>query len=516
MCCLQRNSAKQPVQQLSGLWTSLYSLQKEGKVSDVCWRSQYTPTQMHNLPNYWKTMLTHSPEVCQLPRTSQSQHINMPNFHRYQQSIQIQQPQHSDSYPPHNIRLMCAQPQSHSTHQTIRFIQHNTAKSTSVMQTLLHLARNTADIILIQEPWIRFDNNSGSWTTISHPSCNSILPPSPPHLKPRVAAFIARTATHISLTPRNDITNDPDVQCLSLSIHSTPPTLILNIYNEKSQAPDNNDRTIERCVANISLPDRAIAVGDFNAHHQWWNSNVRNQKRADSIISWTDTYHLQLLNEEDTPTYHYRNGTGTSVLDLTFATPSSTEFITSWAVDDEATTGSDHEVIRFEYTTAAIEDTVTHPVCQQFNFKKADWNLFSTSLSNLALDAARRMKQHTQYPTEPGLEEAATILRDTLLQAASEAIPLLRPSPRSKSWWNDDLTTKRRQMHQQKRRWKTTRGDQEWRSFQHTRNTYFHAIREAKKSDWQSFLSSAKGRDVFTAYKYTKPRRVERTPILNF
>ena len=71
-------------------------------------------------------------------------------------------------------------------------------------------------------------------------------------------------------------------------------------------------------------------------------------------------------------------------------------------------------------------------------------------------------------------------------------------------------------MHHDKRRWKTTRCQQKWRAIQQSRNTYFHAIRDAKRSDWQTFLSSAKGKDVFTAYKYTKPRRVERTPILNF
>jgi len=71
-------------------------------------------------------------------------------------------------------------------------------------------------------------------------------------------------------------------------------------------------------------------------------------------------------------------------------------------------------------------------------------------------------------------------------------------------------------MNQQKRLWKSTRGSEEWRSFQQARNTYFHSIRQAKKTDWQAFLSSAGGKDVFTAYRYTKPRRVERTPILNF
>jgi hypothetical protein len=422
---------------------------------------------------------------------------------------------------------MCAQPLSHGTHQTsshsvrifphtIRLIQHNTAKSTNVMQTLLHLAHKTTDIILVQEPWVRFDKNSNTWNTLSHPSYTSILPPSPAHIRPRVATFLSKTAAHISLTPRNDLANDPDAQCLTLSTPSTPPILLINLYNEKSQSPDNDERTIERCIHQIPLPDRAIIVGDFNAHHQWWNSSVTTPKRAETIINWTDTHRLQLINEEDIPTYHYRNGTGTSILDLTFATPTSAESITSWAVDDEATTGSDHEVIRFDITTAPLEETVTHPISQRFNFKKADWTLFNTTLNHLAQDALQQMEDNLHQASDPGLEQAATILRDTLLQAAAESIPLLRPSPRSKPWWNDDLTSQRQHMHQTKRKWKATRCEQEWRAFQQSRNSYFHAIRQAKKTDWQTFLSSAKGKDVFTAYKYTKPRRVERTPILNF
>jgi hypothetical protein len=422
---------------------------------------------------------------------------------------------------------MCAQPLSHGTHQTsshsvrifphtIRLIQHNTAKSTNVMQTLLHLAHKTTDIILVQEPWVRFDKNSNTWNTLSHPSYTSILPPSPAHIRPRVATFLSKTAAHISLTPRNDLSNDPDAQCLTLSTSSTPPILLINLYNEKSQSPDNDERTIERCIHQIPLPDRAIIVGDFNAHHQWWNSSVKTPKRAETIINWTDTHRLQLINKEDIPTYHYRNGTGTSILDLTFATPTSAESMTSWAVDDEATTGSDHEVIRFDITTAPLEETVTHPISQRFNFKKADWTLFNTTLNHLAKDALQQMEDNLHQASDPGLEQAATILRDTLLQAAAESIPLLRPSPRSKPWWNDDLTSQRQHMHQTKRKWKATRCEQEWRAFQQSRNSYFHAIRQAKKTDWQTFLSSAKGKDVFTAYKYTKPRRVERTPILNF
>ena len=44
------------------------------------------------------------------------------------------------------------------------------------------------------------------------------------------------------------------------------------------QTPDNDERTIERSVCKIPLPQHAIIAGDFNAHHQWWNSAVKTPK----------------------------------------------------------------------------------------------------------------------------------------------------------------------------------------------------------------------------------------------
>ena len=357
-------------------------------------------------------------------------------------------------------------------------------------------------------------DNSGSWTTLLHPSFTPTLPPS--QLKLCVATYLSRTATYVSLMPRSDLTNDPDAQCLTLSVNSGPQTLILNIYNEKSQSPDNSERTINRCVVNIPLPDQTIAAGNFNAHYQWCNSNIRTPKCAEGIIAWVETHQLQLLNDEDIATYHYQNGTGTSILDLTFIKPISTESITSWAVDDEATSGSDHEIIRFEFSTLTIEDTATNPICPQFNFKKADWTQFHNTFRNLSPNALLQMQQHLLPLSDTGLEQASTILRDTLLLAAIQSIPVLRPSPRSKPWWNDDLTTQRQQIHLRKRRWKTTRSDEEWMAFQAFKNTYFHAIRQAKQEDRRTLLVTAKEKVVFTAYIYTKPRWVERTPILNF
>ena len=41
-------------------------------------------------------------------------------------------------------------------------------------------------------------------------------------------------------------------------------------------------------------------------------------------------------------------------------------------------------------------------------------------------------------------------------------------------------------------------------AYKEAKNQYFHAIREAKTSCWNSFLEKAQGKEVFTALKYTK------------
>ena len=43
----------------------------------------------------------------------------------------------------------------------------------------------------------------------------------------------------------------------------------------------------------------------------------------------------------------------------------------------------------------------------------------------------------------------------------------------------------------------------------------FHAIKEAEIVSWTEFLNNAKGKEVFQAYKYTRPRSVEKLPSIS-
>jgi hypothetical protein len=69
--------------------------------------------------------------------------------------------------------------------------------------------------------------------------------------------------------------------------------------------------------------------------------------RADELVTLIEEYGWHLANILNTPTYHYRNGTGSSVLDLICTALVVAREVSNWAVDEENPTGSNHEVILF-------------------------------------------------------------------------------------------------------------------------------------------------------------------------
>ena len=115
---------------------------------------------------------------------------------------------------------------------------------------------------------------------------------------------------------------------------------------------------------------------------------------------------------------------------------------------------------------------------------------------------------------ESKLEAMAEKLRDIILQAVSKSVPLLRISPRSKSWWNEEVAEKRKEMARALRYWKQRSDAASFSNFKAQRNDYFRSIRRAKQESWNDFLNDAKGADIFKALRYCKPRKYQKTPAL--
>ena len=250
----------------------------------------------------------------------------------------------------------------------IHILQHNCNRSTSAMQSCLKYAVNQADIVVLQEPWIGPNN-----ITVSHPAFTCILPASSSNLRPKVVTFVSKKQNGIRCTPRPDVSMDSDLQALSITGTGFQEVLLLNIYNKKSLQVDSTELTVERTLKQITTLKRTIICGDFNAHHTWWNSTIATPKNADAIISWVTTNKLDLVNTPDTTTFTRKTPTGqySSVLNLTFASSQMMQEIIDWQVNDQAYTGSDHEVIQFAITTPDLK-LVPSPFNAPFNTEKAD------------------------------------------------------------------------------------------------------------------------------------------------
>jgi hypothetical protein len=196
----------------------------------------------------------------------------------------------------------------------IRITSHNVNRSTTSLNTLLNTAGKNNDIILVQEVNIKDPRYA-----TTYPDFLLLLPPCGDQKTNHTAAYISHHNPHLQVTPRPNVCVDPDIQVLEVATPLIPPIYIINIYNEKYNPM--TPYTIPCSLAQLVLPQCYIITGNLNAHHPLWYSRVRYPTRADELITLIEEYGWHIANTPDTPTYHYRNGIGSSVLDLMLTTP---------------------------------------------------------------------------------------------------------------------------------------------------------------------------------------------------
>jgi hypothetical protein len=189
-------------------------------------------------------------------------------------------------------------------------------------------------------------------------------------------------------------------------------------------------------------------------------------------------------------------------------------YAVNWAIDDNAATGSDHAVIRFNVVSDEdfCEDLAT---TTRYNWEKADWEKFQDTLLSQTKDSKVQwdiVMEHAHH--KENLETAAIFLRDSITYAAEASVPKLRPSPRSKRWWTKELTEAHATLKKSYKQWKRQKDRTTQEKFKESRNVYFRTIRNAKLECWKKYLAEAQEQEIFQALKYINQRRVQRTPVL--
>ncbi len=185
------------------------------------------------------------------------------------------------------------------------------------MHACMKFAKNKANIVILQESWIKDEN-----ITISHSSFICIKS-NVQNTHVKVLIFIAKNAKKFTCTSRSNIVNSEDMQAISIVNNKIQREILLfNIYNEKLQNTDNEQLyMIKRELAKVMLnsEQKVIIVEDFNAHYSWWNAKNSNFIRTKALINWVNLHKCNLINTSDINTYHSYLSQLSLILDLAFA-----------------------------------------------------------------------------------------------------------------------------------------------------------------------------------------------------
>jgi len=169
----------------------------------------------------------------------------------------------------------------------IRILQLNTNRSNSVCHAVLNATVKSFDILLLTEPWFGYIGNDQRGP-VALSSWYPILPlqPIPEDLTPRTMAYYRRRDDfHVTL--RSDLASDADIQVLQVDQPPHPPTLIVNVYNQRA-GDDRNSWSIDR-LRNIALPENVPVVvsSNFNMHHPLWAIDEPHpDPRTESLVEW--------------------------------------------------------------------------------------------------------------------------------------------------------------------------------------------------------------------------------------
>ena len=175
-----------------------------------------------------------------------------------------------------------------------------------------------------------------------------------------------------------------------------------------------------------ALPSPVLIMGDFNAHHQYWDPDLPlHQKNAAGVRLFQilmDSPHLSLLSPPGMPTRFHPHTGNTSVLDLYIGNPALHN--STFSVGPYM--GSDHVPLLGTFPQAPPRP---HPGClPRWKLTSDTWPRYEEAL-------------HPPANLDHDLEEAAASFSKTLKAAGKAAFHFVThrtPRKPGKPWWNDE------------------------------------------------------------------------------
>ena len=324
----------------------------------------------------------------------------------------------------------------------LQIMSVNVNKQSFLTHSLLQTC--TADILLIQEPWIGTVQTARSdtdplGTAVLGPTHNNMwdlfLPSYTDQTNVRVAVFvktdIARTFKVVNHKSHPIAT--VDCMVVDFSFEDDDFLRIINIYHRVPNERPLRHNLLHLFSSSLDPLLPTLLIGDFNTHSHIWSFPYSTiSPWANELVDWFDDQGLELLNPPRVPTWESgRDDRHPSVLDLALINEAAaiSGQITDTRVSFSESITSDHAALCLLWCPS--ESIALHPPPSLTGFSvdedlKDDWiKSFSCLPSPLISDI-------------PSLDRAAASLHlDIDATSASLFKPRKTPDPRGVRWWDD-------------------------------------------------------------------------------
>ena len=386
--------------------------------------------------------------------------------------------------------------------QHLRMIQLNLNKSLNAQLHMLNTTRpNDWDVLLIQEPWMAFN---GSRAT---PHWRVLYPKAyfTDTTKPLRSLIMINTSIPTDCYEQIQF-QSADVSGIYLKTNDRK-FIILNIYND---CKNNESMNAVREFLLTKFPDEyipndthVIIGGDFNRHHPWWESDENehlssSEQMIRPLLDLITTFNLHMTLPHGIPTLQAFSTGNWTRPDNVWCSSHSADLIVRCDTSPQTRgPNTDHVPIHIVLNTN-LPRNEPRPTR---NFRIVDWEKFIEYLTATLEGAPRPRRINSLAEFRAALDTINGAIRVTI----DAKVPLTKPLPHTKRWWNSELNALRKKKNRLANLSHKWRGLPDHHSHEeHSRATkeYAALIERTKRQHWEAWLLNASDRNLWTANKY--------------
>lgn len=384
----------------------------------------------------------------------------------------------------------------------LRIWQQNVRKSRSAQEVLINTANpQDWDVLAIQEPFLDDVAN-----TRASPSWRVVYPPD----HKRAGSTRVRSVLLVNTNIATDAYCTLNVPCQDVTaVRFNGEFGFLSLFNVYNDCTHNDSLTalssflsLSAHLARPSPNDHMVWLGDFNRHHPLWET-VTN-RHLDSpeelirpLLKLLSDYEMDLSLPAGVYTYCSAAGNW-SRPDNVWRSHHDVDPIVSCNVEPKLLPPiADHlPIVTVIELPIARSASAPSP-----NFHDVEWDKFEETLGDALTRHSPAVKINSKAEFDDKVDKLTTIIQETI----RSHVPVKKPCPFSKRWWNREITLlvrEKERLSKLAHKFQDIINHPSKAEFKKISQALVDKIKSSKMEHWINWLENIDARQIYTANKY--------------